>query len=434
LAGVISLKLFAHYLTLQEFGLFVVASQILSYVPYLDGGVRTVSNCKILAAVDEEKEKLIEFAQKFYSWLSLLMLVVISVLMLGYSLLPSVRQAGEPLIFFMVLGLSFGLLLMGNAQASLLVGLQNQNILFWITGISSLLNIGSLAVAFALGLKLWSFPVSSFAVFLFSWPLFIYFIKKRVPSFRVFDFKLNSGFWEQLRRIRRDAFDSFRSQISILLLFSIDLIIVGAWTSPREAAVYGLLVRVFGILRSFIQSLGEVSWPLVAQKKHESREWSHLLLRINAWIYGSTAGAVAVFLLPFLQWYMGPQWIASDTLFILLLIRFVIVGLQSPAGYFLIGLNEFRVYAKWIQSELIAAVILSLFLLKWGAVGVAAGFLGATFCGTFFQIFAAYSHASGFKPLTLFRSVWLRTIAGFTATAVVARLLLPVVAGALSGR
>jgi O-antigen/teichoic acid export membrane protein len=434
LAGILSLKLFSHFLSVQEFGLIVVASQILSYIPYLDGGIRTVSNCRMLAATSEERIKLIEFSQKFYSWFSLIMLGVVTACMLIYWLMPSVRGSGMPLTFFIALGSSFALLLMGNAQGSLLVGLQKQNIQFWIAGASSLINLFALGACFSFGLKLWSFPIASAITFLFSWPFLVSSIKKVAPQFCILDFNLNKSFWEQLGIMRRDAFDSFRSQISILLLFSVDLVIVGAWTSPPEAAVYGLLVRVFGILRSFIQSVGEVSWPLIAQNKTGSREWSHLLLRINAWIYGTITGGVAVFLLPFLKWYMGPEWIASTPLFVLLLVRFVIVGLQSPAGYFLIGLNEFRIYAKWIQLELFAAVVLSVLLLKWGAIGVASGFLAATLCGTFFQIFAAYCQAAGFNPVRVFRSVWLRTLAGFTATAIVGRLILPHFTGILSGR
>ena len=66
LAGIISLKLVSQYLSLTQFGLFMVAAQLLSYLPFIDGGLRTVINRELLAGSEEKKRNLLDFSQTFY--------------------------------------------------------------------------------------------------------------------------------------------------------------------------------------------------------------------------------------------------------------------------------------------------------------------------------------------------------------------------------
>jgi len=253
-----------------------------------------------------------------------------------------------------------------------------------------------------------------------------------VPGIRVLDFHLTSEFWSEFRNLRRAALDSFRCQVSIMLLFSVDILIVGTCNRPEEAAVYGLFVRIFGIIKTFIQSLGDVSWPLFAQNKAAAKEWSLLLLRGNAWIHGGVAGGIAVSLIPFLRWYMGPAWTGSTPLLTLILLRFVVAGLQNPAAYFLISASQFQVLARYIEFELIAAIALSLLLVKFGSTGVAAAFLIATAFGTFYPILSAYSKILGFKGLIVLRGIWVRGIFAFAASVATASLLLSSFSGRFS--
>ncbi len=289
-AGLVSLRLFRNYLTVAEFGILLPAIQVLNYIPFLDGGVRTASNCKLLALESKsESVRLLRFCQKFYSWFWILTLVAVTFLMFAYWLTPNVRASGQSLAVFASLGISMALLLTSSAQGGLLVGLQAQNVLYLITGIGTLINLLGLALGLHFGLRFWAFVLANGLTFLVTWPAYIWAIKSKIPEIRVFDFHLTSSFWSEFRLLRRGAFDSFRCQVSIMLLFSVDILIVGTCRGPEEAAVYGPFIRIFGIIKAFIQSLGDVSWPLSLKIKPQPKSGVWFLLQVN--VHGFTEGS-----------------------------------------------------------------------------------------------------------------------------------------------
>jgi O-antigen/teichoic acid export membrane protein len=419
------LRLFSIYLTPAEFGLFVVASQALTYIPYMDGGVRTASNCRLLAEPNaSERLHLVNFSKKFYSWFALAALAGICVVMLLYWLTPNVRASGEPLSFFLIFGATGAVLVSAGIQALLLIGLGAQNGYYWIQAVVTMANVLVLGLALKSGLRLWAFPLSNAAMALICWPASIYLVRSKVAGFRPFDFHLDAEFWRRLREIRHDAIASFWNQLAMLFLYSVEIVIVGMSTSPAEAAVYALLVRILIIIRSFVQSLGEISWPMLAQSKSDQNRLSHIVLRLTAWMYGSVAGAILVTLVPFLRWYMGPEWTGPNTLLLLLLIRFVIVGVHSPAGYYLQARSEFRVLAKYNWLELAAALGFSALLLPRGGAGIAAGFLFATVFATLFQILRVFARRTGFTLGSVLFAIWSRVIAGFAISALLGWLLI----------
>ena len=423
--GIVSLKLFDLYLSPYEFGIVAVALQILAYLPMLDGGVRTAANYRLLSSSSEsEKLRLYAFCQKFYSWFGLIVLLGTALAMAAYWFTPQIRASGQPFAFFLALGLTLALTSLAAAQGGLLVALQSQHLCFWILGSCSLLNLGVLALSFHFGLKLWAFPLANGAALLCAWPIYIWAIRSKVPGFKVFDLAIGPEFKADLKALGRQAFDSFRTQLSIVLLFSLDLVIVGLVYPPQEAAVYALFTRVFAILRTFIQSAGEVSWPLWAQNQSGGKDWSYLLLKGNAWIYGSIAGALAFSLLPFLRWFMGPEWTGGQTLFAVMLLRFVVTGISNPAGYFLIGRGQFRSLAKALELEVVVAVVLAVALNSYGPVGIAFSFLIATTCGTFLPILFQYAAAAQHRPAFVLRSLWFRAAAAFAASVLVTGFLI----------
>ncbi len=130
---------------------------------------------------------------------------------------------------------------------------------------------------------------------------------------------------------------------------------------------------------------------------------------------------------------MGPTWTGSRYLLTLILLRFVVAGLQQiPQRIFLIGASQFRVLARYIEFELIAGLALSLPLVRFGSTGVAAAFLIATVFGTFYPILSAYSKILGYKSLLILRGIWVRGLFAFTVSIAVAALLLSLFSGRFS--
>src|SRR4051794_37074715 len=83
--GLASLKLYSHYLEPEVYGFILVALQILSYLPLLDGGFRTTTNREILSQTEsEERMATIHFAQKLYSFVNMVAIAVAWVAMVCY--------------------------------------------------------------------------------------------------------------------------------------------------------------------------------------------------------------------------------------------------------------------------------------------------------------------------------------------------------------
>jgi O-antigen/teichoic acid export membrane protein len=412
--SVLSLRLFSQHLSPSIYGIILVASQILAYLPLLDGGFRTVTSRRLLAERDGGKRReLLNFSQTFYSWFGAVALGAAAISMLLYSVLSAARiehQGG----LFLAMGVVGALSIYSSAQIGLLVGLQAQAQAYLLNAAASVVALGALWLAFQGGAGVWALPISGLASTLVSLPLAVGLIKRRDSAIKMLRFGFGSEFWALFRELKAEAFACFRTQINVLFLYSLDLIIVGILCTPQVLAVYGVLSRLLNVLRSVLQSLSEVFWPVVAQHGLVHEGFNTFLMRINAWAYGSVAGALSLTLLPFCRWYLGEAWTAPASLFYLLLARFLISGLSAPSNYALYGLGEFRVINRYVERELIAAVATSVFLGSlYGSHGVAAGFLAASLAGTGLALIHAYSLRTNESAFANLWRVWSRALAGF---------------------
>ena len=421
-AGTISLRLYGKYLTPEIYGTIIVPLQIMNYLPLLDGGFRTVVNRSILAnSRNEDILGTIKFCQAFYSLFALLVLIVAELCMVGYSLTPAGARAREPLTFFLALGLVGTLSVVASAQMSLLIALGSQGQMYSITALTSWLTVGALWIGLRNGKGIWAFPLAGVAALLVTFPLALTLIRRRVPTIRFFSFQVGAEFWRYFNRFKLDAWSCFRSEVAVLVLFSVDIVFVGLLCGPKDAAAYGVLARLFGIVRAFVQSSGEAAWPVIAQQGIEKSAWGGNLIRINAWIYGGITGAAAVILYPFLHWFMGEGWIASTTVLYAVALRFLVTGMASNVTYLLYGSGQFHVLRRNLERELFAAVVFALVLGSFSGVeGISIGFLGATSFGTLFPVIHAYAKLSATSTWKLLSDMWWRAlvalaVAGSTA-------------------
>ncbi|MHC1768664.1 MAG: lipopolysaccharide biosynthesis protein [Verrucomicrobiia bacterium] len=424
-SGLICLRLYRR-LELEDFGVVMAALQILNYLPLLDGGFRLTVNRLILAEGDADgRRPLAQFYQKLHLGLAGLGFVVAQVCMVVYWAIPVARESGQPLIFFVTLGVVGALTVGSGIQAGLLIGLRAQEQTYLLTAVNAWLNAGVLWLALRAGLDVWSFPLSMLATLLMTYVLAVLLIRRRAPGWKFLDWQWNARFWDLFRELRGSAWTCFRSQVVTVLLYTIDLVFVLYLCGPKDAAVYAVLSRIFAMMRTFLQSSGEVSWPLIAQRGMGNEGFRQVLIRSNAWIYGAVTGAACVSLLPFCSWYLGDEWVASPLVLYLVAARFVITGLATPTAYILYGLGEFHVLTRCLQAELIVSCVLALVL---GAVaelpGVALAFLLATSVGTLYPMIAAYAKVAGVPPGQILVEMWWRTLAGFACSMVWAWYLL----------
>ncbi len=411
ISGLVTLRLLSRHVSTADYAVVGAALAMMTYLPLLDGGFRMVVNRRLLAGDVKERTALLQFSQVLQSWVGLGALAIGAIAMIAYSVTPNARKAGEPLAFYLALGGAGAAGMLSQMQASLLTGLGRQAQVFALNGFTSIANVVLLGLCFHFNFGVWAFPASLFGGAVLQFFAAGYFVRSLEPGLPFGGLHRDSEFRRRLGELKQEAIAAFRSQTSILFLFSCDAVIVGFVPQQAEAATYLVLVRIFGIVRNCLQAANEAMWPLVAQGHDGARRFEQPLLRLNAWICGAALGACVPTLPPFLDWLMKEDWRPSPLLVSLFAARFCITTLSSPAAYFLLGRGEFQGLARFVERELIAAVLLSIpFGWRFGPAGVAMAFLIATALGTLTPILARYSRLVHQAPRTLFSAIWWRGV------------------------
>jgi O-antigen/teichoic acid export membrane protein len=427
LTGFYAIWLYTAYLRPDRYGVLALALTIIGYLPYLDGGFRTVINRAILAAPDTSKRlELFQFAQKLYSFLALIIIACALLAMVIYGLMPGARAERLPLSFFIVLGLANSLLVISNVQSAAFVALQQQSKVFILQTLAAWTSVNALAWAFARGWELWSIPFASIVSVLVTYPLTLRWVHFALPEVKIFSFFTGTDFWTRFHQMKADAWFCFRSQLTSLVLYSADILIIGYFSPKAEVAIYYVIMRLVGMVRSLLQTGGEVGWPFLAQRgvaQEDAIPWFGL----HGWIYGSVAGAFLVVSIPFCQWYMGPAWTVSPALLTVIVWRFLVVGLGSSATYLLYAAGQFRPISKCLEGELFAGLLFGILGgYFYGTIGVATGFLIATAAGTLIPVFIAYSRAGRVPVGRILGTIWTRALLAYAASYLTATLLLRV--------
>ena len=425
ISGLVSLRLFSLYLIPQVYGAILVAQQVLGYLPFLACGFRMATNRRILGSDDdEERGALIDFGQVCTTWLGLAA-VLVSLGMMGlYVFTPAARGADASVMFFLALAFAGALTFTTGLQAQLLIALRAQAWVFLIMGLQSLLNVLVLWISFKAGVGIYAFPVATLLSALAALAVTVVLVRRRLPGISLLRFRVGPAFRQRFLDLIREASDCLRCDLSIFLLFTADVIIVGMLVGPEAAAAYGIVVRLFTILRSFLQSASEAAWPITAERRSEGLALMQVILRANAWVYGAVVGVLWVCFVPCTVWYMGADWALDDVTARIMIMRLLIVGVSTPSSFGLYGLGRFSFIRRCAEWELMVSVVLGVLLGYWmGVRGVAIGFLFGACCGTLLPLQIAYAREVGVPAPVLLLGAWARAlgagaVAGFAAVGV----------------
>jgi O-antigen/teichoic acid export membrane protein len=446
ISGLVSLRLFSVYLVPDEYGAVLVALQILGYLPFMACGFRMATNRRILASgSDREKRSLIDFGQVCTTWLGIASLFVSLVLMLLYALSPTALGANASVMFFVALAFAASLGFTRGLQVQLLIALRAQASVFVIMGMQALLYLVILWAGFRIGLGIFVFPVAGFVSSLLSFVVVIVLLRRHMPDLVFLRFRVDGDVQKRFLELIREASDCLRCDLAIFMQYTVDLILVGVLAGPEAAAVYGIVTRLFAVLRGLLQSASEAAWPIAAECRASGIAITQTVVRVNAWIYGAAAGVLWLCLVPFIRWYLGPEWTVDDTTAQFMIIRLLIVGVGTPLNFCLYGLGRFRFIRRCVERELLVGVLVGTALGYWlGMRGVAVGFLVATVFGILIPLPMGYAKEVGLRGFPLLVGMWARAltsgVASFLAVAfvpaashVVVTLVLKGVSGMFAG-
>ncbi len=426
-SGLILLRIFPRYVPTDEWGVVNVALQILVYLPLIDGGFRLVLNRELLASRPDQRAVLLRFGQSLAHRLTLAALVAGPLLTLAFSFSRAARGTPLPPSFYIAVGVAGAVTFASSMQVLSLVGLDRQGLMSLVQGGGSAINIGVFWLALHGGLGVWAFPVGQAASALGMWCASAALMRALAPGTRIFSWAWTDECRALWKTHAAGAWAVFRMQLFIVLLLGLDLVIAACVTKDAPVlAAYVIVARVLGMGRGFLTSLGEATWPRIASGDADPGGLTRRVLALNAWCYGLASGLLAGALPAMLAWYMTKKgWTAAPVLHGLLVARFLVIGLTSPASYSLIGSGDFKTMARCVGRELalgtLAAIPAGWF---FGANGVAAAFLASTVAGTFFPIFAAYARRHSLSPAPLFAAIWLRSLVSGCVAAGVSAVLI----------
>jgi O-antigen/teichoic acid export membrane protein len=395
LLSFLSLKLYSAYLTRDIYGTILVASQFLLYLPLLGGGFGMILYQQMLSAKKQEKSREVAvYCQVLNSYVLALVLVVAIILMSIYSQTSMARQSGLPIGLFIGIAIAFIITFHAGGQFGLLTGLGRQTYNLILTGLGNIATFIVLYVSFRAGMAV------GVALFL---PVARILQLRLFPGLPYITFKRPPDFWKRLRDIFPSAANWLQSQLIIMLLFTVDLMLMGFIYGATAAAVYGIIARIMTLSRQALNSLSESMWPqLAASDEQRKIELMRRVDRLNAWVTGGWFGAIAATVQPFLIWFMKADWVAGSAIVYLAVGRSAIAAMSAPHGYGLLGAGRFGELARVMRNELIAMCVFVVILTRFlGPESIPLATLLGTVAGSLWYMTYLY-----FKPVG--QTAWFR--------------------------
>jgi len=184
---------------------------------------------------------------------------------------------------------------------------------------------------------------------------------------------------ERMRELLHYGWISFLIVVSWLVVFHVQNIIVGLFVSASAVAYYNIAGQVLNYLRTTVNAIGI---PLVPAVSHfdavaERERIAGLHLRISGYLYylTTTIGiGVLFFGRQFIVLWMGPEFGATVTILMILIVPACLSLPQAAANSVLLGMSRHKALLYVLLAEAGANLTLSIILVRSiGLVGVAWG-------------------------------------------------------------
>jgi O-antigen/teichoic acid export membrane protein len=267
---------------------------LLIYLPLIGGGVGMVVGQQMLASKDrEETRRLAIFSQVLQSHVCLLALIAALILMTIYSQTRMAHTSGLPTPLFFAIGLAGVVSFHCGGQIGIFSGLGHQIYSVILNGASSFTTLLVLWLGFKGGLGPWAMPLATAAGIVVLVPAARVLQLRLMPGLPYLSWNRAADFWSRLKILLPAAANWLQSQTVIMLLFTVDLLLMGFIFGPGAAAVYSIISRVTAMSRQMINTLCDSMWPNLAAEHDPQRKIDLMrkVDRLNAWITGGWFGA-----------------------------------------------------------------------------------------------------------------------------------------------
>jgi O-antigen/teichoic acid export membrane protein len=384
LAGFLVLPLTAQYLGVDRFGLWLILGTFLAWVSIADLGLsNSLTNVLATAAVTQNRRQAQEAISSVFFLITIISaaLAIASIFIFAnaplnsWFNLESWPDQTEAHLAILTCSIIFILRLPLTIPNKIYSAYQEGYIYELWYAASSILAVISIAVAIALKANLFLLIIAFFGVqllgdigaaihiFQFHRP----WLKPQIQLFR----------WGLAKKMMAKSLQIWVAQISTILLYQTDLIIILKLFSASEVGNYGLLLRLFTLVSLIPASFVNPLWSAYSEAQARGDyQWINQTLRKSigfslVWSV-SLSGGLMLLAPKIVETWLNPNIFTSYSLLWAMFSSTVISAVNQCIATLINGLGETQLQAFIGPLAAVANLILSIILARqWGSSGVA---------------------------------------------------------------
>ncbi|WP_242046805.1 oligosaccharide flippase family protein [Calothrix parietina] len=396
IAGLMTIPLTAKYLETERFGLWLLLSTFLTWISIADLGLAN-SLTNALATSDGKEDQ--KMAQEVVSSAFFLMIVISLLLLLLFLLIyPSIpwervfnissvlakEEVGAAIfVCWVVFILRLLLSIPGRIYGAYQEGYWYQ---IW-TAIGSILSVISLIFAIHLHANLPLLILAGFGTVLIgdvlcAIHLFGFHRKWLAPKYKYFNLF-------QCRWLLKTGFQFWIVQISAILIFQTDLIIVAQLFGASAVASYGITLRLFSLILYISSSFTISLWPAYSEAlSRGDYSWIKHTFKMSvliSFIWSVCVGSLLVIFSPQLVYLLANKEVIPDiALLLAMLVTTVLNSIAQCVAMLANGLGELKLQTIFAPVSAISNLLLSILL--GNLIGVSGVTLATAICILVFSL------------------------------------------------
>ena len=397
LIGFYLVPLTLNYLNPTKYGIWLTLSSIIAWFSFFDIGLGNGLRNKFAEAVAKGNEKL---ARIYVSTTYAVMTIIISLMMLLFIglkpfldwtvILNAPKELKEELTLLVIYAFSFFCLQFVLKLITTIVTADQKpaikNLAIFISQALSLIIILTLVKTTAgsllyLGIAMTLSPVVVLAIF--NMVLFSTTYKKYAPSFQLIDLK----YTKQLISL---GFQFFAIQVSAIILFTTDNLIITQVLGPSEVTAYNIAYKYFGVGSMIFAIIISPFWSAFTEAwVKKDITWIKKVVKKLLFIWLGLLGMSAIMLIfssSFYKLWIGTKVTIPFSLSLWMAVFFVLQSLNTIFVHFINGVGKLRIQLLTGIYAVFLNIPVSIYLAKNLNLG-SKGVIIATIISTVMSVF-----------------------------------------------
>ena len=365
----------------RMYGFWTLASAFIGYYGLLDFGLSSAVGRFIARAIGagdkEECNRIINSAFFIYSCMGLVVLII-TFLLASFAFL-FFQDPVESSLFrkvILVLGVNVAINFPIKVYKGIVEAKLQFEIISFIKFISLILRTALFVIVLMKGYKILALALVTLMSCIPEYILSVYFAKRNFP-----DFKIEISLWKlgTTKSLFSYSSHTFIIRMADEMRFNIDGLVISAFIGLSAVTHYrvastlvqhfiSLILAIMGVLLPFFSRLdGE-------ENTEKIKETLLFSTKISVIITSFVGFGLIAWGKPFIERWMGPQYLDAYPCLVVLVIGSVFDLWQAPTVSLLYGIAKHRFYSLYNSLEAVCNVVLSLLLVRrYGILGVAIG-------------------------------------------------------------